>query len=239
MCVFASWPSHLLCTGLMMFIKRCCTVFRTSFSLSSFFIVATWISISRWENPASWLLPSFCDRTPLSSRTTFACMWSLLISCRRTHCCVTSESLPFAAWNFARDSFNLIHSTYVVSKRSIFLTLFLQILAVLISLEASWQTRLNYSCMNNQVVQWIPCSFGTSTRTLCWLFDVVNNLWRQVLRCFWAEAFGYPWQIFDLPEKASSRLARLFPWPLLLPTTASRPVRQGPMLSAQCLNAIY
>jgi len=26
MCVFASWPSHLLCTGLMMFIKRCCTV---------------------------------------------------------------------------------------------------------------------------------------------------------------------------------------------------------------------
>ena len=82
-CVFACQLSRLLHAGLTIrFVKRCCTISRTSFTSSA-------------HTPHSFMIfipPSFCGKTPLGLRLIFACVW-LLMSYHRTPCRLTSHCL--------------------------------------------------------------------------------------------------------------------------------------------------
>jgi len=89
-CVFACQLSRLLRAGLTIFVKRCCTISRTSFTSSE--PVALWSLASLRENPIRYLPPRSCGKTPLGLRLISACV-RLLMSYHRTPCRLPSHCL--------------------------------------------------------------------------------------------------------------------------------------------------
>ena len=158
----------------MIFAKRCCTISRTSFTLSAptprHFIIFSKSSREFHTSPPAKLLRQNSTGLPsdFRLRSAFDVISSDPLS--------PDVSLPLSAWNFARVSFSSIHSANTVGERSNLLTLALHVFSVCGSSRLFQSTRFRYSCVKNWVVLWSPCAFGTRTRTLCSLFDVADNL---------------------------------------------------------------
>jgi len=183
-CVFAWWLSRLLREGLTVFEKRCWIIFQTSFTSSaptprSFIIFSKSARESHTLPPAKLLQQ---NSTGLASgfcvRSTFDIMLSNPLS--------SDVYLTLSTWNSAKLSLSAIHSAHVIGERSNFLTPALHLFSVdgstrpfqstRCSTRPFQSTRCRYSCIRNWVVQSSPCTLGTSTRTLCSPFDVVDNL---------------------------------------------------------------
>jgi len=173
-CVYACRLSRLLRAGLTIFVKRCCTISRTSFTSStptprSYMIFSKSARESHTLPPAK-LLRQNC--TGLASDVRLCSAFDVISSDPLS----SDVSLPL--WNFARVSFSSIHSANTVRERShcSFLTLALHLLSVDGSSRPFQSTRFRYFCIRNWVVRWSPCALGTRTRTLCSPFDVADNL---------------------------------------------------------------
>ena len=173
-CVFACRLSRILRAGFTIFVKRCCTISRTSCTLSaptplSFMILSKSARESHMLPPAKLLRQNSTGLTSdFRLRSAFDVISSDPLS--------SDVSMPLSAWNFARVSFSSIHSAYTVGERSNFSTLALHLFSVDGSSGPFQSTGFRYSCMRNWEVRWSPCALGKRTRTLCSPFDVADNL---------------------------------------------------------------
>ena len=93
MCVFACWLSCFLLAGLTIFVKRCCTISRTSFSSSLFTSRSFTFVIKLRENPTCYLLPVFCCISPIGLQMISSCFRPLLMSRHWTPCRLTFPCL--------------------------------------------------------------------------------------------------------------------------------------------------
>ena len=83
----------LLRAGLTILVKRCGTIFWTSFS-SSFPSSRSFIIFGKSVREShTLLLPCFCNRTPLGLHLISACVRPFLMLRRQTPCCLTSRCL--------------------------------------------------------------------------------------------------------------------------------------------------
>jgi len=155
-CVFACRLSRLLRAGLTIFVKRCCTISRTSFmsfapTPCSFMIFSKSARESHTLPPAKLLRQ---NSTGLASDFRLRSAFDVISSDPLS----SDVSLPLSAWNFARVSFSSIHSANTVGERSNFLTLALHLFSVDGSSRPFQSTRFRYSCIIHWVVRWSPCA---------------------------------------------------------------------------------
>ena len=157
----------------MIFVKRCCTISRTYFTLSVLtprsFVISKSVREFHTLPPAK---PLWQSSTGLASDFRLCSAFDVVSLDPLS----SDVSLRHSAWNFARVSFSSIHSVNTVGKHSNFLTLAVHLFSVDGSSRPFQSTRFRDSCVRNWVVRLSPCALGTRTRTLCSPFDVADNL---------------------------------------------------------------